>query len=40
LIVGGTPGALMSLLPGAVSLLEAEGVHYSLRIIEATDAEL
>jgi LysR family transcriptional regulator of abg operon len=40
LIVGGTPGALMSLLPGAVGLLEARGVQYALRIVEATDAEL
>jgi LysR family hydrogen peroxide-inducible transcriptional activator len=40
LIVGGTPGALMSLLPGAVSRLEEEGVRYQLRIIEASDAEL
>jgi LysR family hydrogen peroxide-inducible transcriptional activator len=40
LIVGGTPGALMSLLPGAVSLLEARGTRYALRIVEATDAEL
>lgn len=40
LIVGGTPGALMSLLPGAVSLLEARGVKYALRIVEANDAEL
>jgi molybdate transport repressor ModE-like protein len=40
LIVGGTPGALMSLIPGAVALLETERVHYSLRIVEAADAEL
>jgi LysR family hydrogen peroxide-inducible transcriptional activator len=40
LVVGGTPGALMSLLPGAVSLLEEEGVRYALRIVEASDAEL
>jgi len=40
LIVGGTPGALMSLIPGAVSLLEEQGVRYQLRIVEASDAEL
>lgn len=40
LIVGGTPGALMTLLPDAVGLLEAEGIHYALRIVEAADADL
>ena len=40
LIVGGTPGALISLIPGAVSLLEEQGVRYQLRIVEASDAEL
>lgn len=40
LVVGGTPGALMSLLPGAVAMLEEEGLRYALRIVEASDAEL
>ena len=37
--VGGTPGALVSLLPGAVARLEAQG-SLSLTVVEATDATL
>lgn len=40
LIVGGTPGALMSLVPGAVGLLAEQGVRYALRVVEASDADL
>lgn len=40
LVIGGTPGALMSLLPPAISVLEDSGAQYALRIVEATDAEL
>jgi molybdate transport repressor ModE-like protein len=38
--VGGTPGALVSLLPDAVRRLEARVGRYSLHVIERSDAEL
>ncbi len=38
--VGGTPGALVSLLPRALKGLEAEGLPFSLSVIERADLEL
>lgn len=38
--VGGTPGALVSLLPRALKALEAEGLQFSLSVIERPDLEL
>lgn len=38
--IGGTPGALTSLLPFAASSLRAAGVRFELRIIERSDAAL
>jgi LysR family hydrogen peroxide-inducible transcriptional activator len=40
LVVGGTPGALMSLVPGAVSVLQAEFASFELRIVESTDGQV
>lgn len=38
--VGGTPGALVSLLPPALRALEARGVHASVSVFERADGEL
>jgi LysR family transcriptional regulator of abg operon len=40
LIVGGTPGALISLLPPATARLEREGTRFALQVVEAADADL
>ncbi len=40
LVVGGTPGALMSLLPAGIAKLEAEKRHFALRIVELPDADI
>ncbi|HTK36784.1 MAG TPA: LysR family transcriptional regulator [Caulobacteraceae bacterium] len=40
LVIGGTPGALASLIPGAVRLLSRPGKALSLRIVEASDPDL
>ena len=40
LVIGGTPGALASLVPGAVRLLSRSGRALSLRIVEAGDPSL
>lgn len=37
---GGTPGALVSLLPFALLALDAQGLHISLNVIERTDGVL
>lgn len=38
--VGGTPGALVSLLPPALRALEARGIHASVSVFERPDGEL
>lgn len=38
--IGGTPGALVSLVPEAISQLEAGGERFALSVIERSDAEL
>ena len=38
--VGGTPGALVSLLPGAISTLDHEGLAFALNVIERPDGVL
>lgn len=38
--VGGTPGALVSLLPAAISAIEASGIRIQLVVIERPDAAL
>ncbi len=38
--VGGTPGALVSLLPGAVRFLEDDAGNFSLHVIERPDPDL
>lgn len=38
--VGGTPGALVSLLPRAIASLDAMGMKFSLNLIERSDREL
>lgn len=38
--VGGTPGALVSLLPRAIEALERSGLNIALDVIERSDAEL
>jgi len=38
--IGGTPGALVSLLPAAIKKLEDRFGHFDLRVIERPDAEL
>lgn len=38
--VGGTPGALVSLLPRAIEALECSGLSIALNVIERSDAEL
>jgi LysR family transcriptional regulator of abg operon len=40
LVIGGTPGALASLVPGAVRILAQSNKALSLRIVEARDADL
>lgn len=40
LVVGGTPGALMSLLPAGIARLEEQGHHFALRIVELSDADI
>lgn len=40
LVIGGTPGALASLVPGAVRMLAQAGRKLSLRIVEGSDPEL
>lgn len=38
--VGGTPGALVSLLPAAISAIEASGTRIQLIVVERPDADL
>lgn len=40
LILGGTPYALLSLVPAALGLLEREGINPPVRLVEAEDADL
>jgi len=40
LVVGGTPGALISLLPPATARLERAGTRFALQVVEAADADL
>ena len=40
IVIAGTPGALMSVVPGAVGLLERRGLRSALRVVEAADDEL
>ncbi len=38
--IGGTPGALMSLLPKAIATLQAQGMRAAFRVLQATDGDL
>jgi DNA-binding transcriptional LysR family regulator len=38
--VGGTPGALVSLLPEAIRGLDAAGLHFELNVVERSDLQL
>jgi DNA-binding transcriptional LysR family regulator len=40
LAIGGTPGALMSILPSAIAAIEAKGIRAAFKVIQATDSEL
>lgn len=38
--IGGTPGALASLVPQLVAALARKGIRYAMNVVEGTDAEL